>query len=134
MTELTIPAAGGPRSRRERVARLEIRPAEGEADAVHAATVLARERPETPATEVFPEKDLDLLRALLESQGHRNFTRLPDGKPPDIRAAVIDIGRLVGFHPSPRQPLPGTKKVSQGLKRLHWAIQVRDAVAERKRE
>ncbi len=67
VTELTIPAAGGPRARKERVARLEIRtaevelvppccargadplhwllltterPAAGEATAVHAATVL----------------------------------------------------------------------------------------------
>ena len=232
VTELTIPAAGGPRARKERVARLEIRtaeveivpprwdrgaetlpmfavsateieadggdplhwllltterPAEGEADAMHAATVLdwyrrrwtvetwfrtlktgtrikdrrldsaddlrkclafdavtavhvadltvlARERPETPATEVFPEEDVDLLHTLLESQGHRNVVRMSDGKAPDIRAVVIDLGRLVGSHPSSRQQLPGTKKVWQGLERLHWAIQVRDAIGERKRE
>ena len=233
VTELTIPAAGGPRARKERVARLEIRtaevavtppqrvrgadplplfavsatevdppdggdplhwllltterPAEGEAAAVHAATVLdwyrtrwsietwfrtlktgtrikdrrldsaddlrkclafdavtavhvadltvlARERPETPATEVFPQEDVDLLHTLLESQGHRNVVRLPDGKVPDIRAVVIDLGRLVGSHPSPRQPLPGTKKVWQGLERLYWAIQVRDALGERQLE
>ena len=233
VTELTIPAAGGPRARKERVARLEIRtaevavtppqrvrgadplplfavsatevdppdggdplhwllltterPAEGEAAAVHAATVLdwyrtrwsietwfrtlktgtrikdrrldsaddlrkclafdavtavhvadltvlARERPETPATEVFPQEDVDLLHTLLEAQGHRNVVRLPDGKVPDIRAVVIDLGRLVGSHPSPRQPLPGTKKVWQGLERLYWAIQVRDALGERQLE
>ena len=232
VTELTIPAAGGPRARRERVARLEIRtaevgivpprwdrgaetlpmlavsateieadgddplhwllltterPAEGETDAMHAATVLdwyrrrwtietwfrtlktgtrikdrrldsaddlrkclafdavtavhvadltvlARERPETPAAEAFPDADVDLLHTLLESQGHRNVVRMPDGKAPDIRAVVIDLGRLVGSHPSARQPLPGTKKVWQGLERLHWAIQVRDAIGERKRE
>ena len=233
VTELTIPAAGGPRARKERVARLEIRtaevavtppqrvrgadplplfavsatevdppdggeplhwllltterPAEGEAAAVHAATVLdwyrtrwsietwfrtlktgtrikdrrldsaddlrkclafdavtavhvadltvlARERPETPATEVFPQEDVDLLHTLLEAQGHRNVVRLPDGKVPDIRAVVMDLGRLVGSHPSPRQPLPGTKKVWQGLERLYWAIQVRDALGERQLE
>ena len=231
-TELTIPAAGGPRARKERVARLEIRtaevwivpprwdrgadplpmfavsatetgadgddplqwllltterPAEGEADAVHAATVLgwyrlrwtietwfrtlktgtrikdrrldsaddlrkclafdavtavhvaditvlARERPETPATEAFPEEDVDLLHTMLESQGHRDVVRMPAGQVPDIRAVVIDLGRLVGSHPNPRQPLPGTKKVWQGLERLNWAIQVRDAIGERKRE
>ena len=233
VSELTIPAAGGPRARKERVARLEIRtaevgivpprwdrgadplpmfavsatetdvpdgddplqwllltterPAEGEADAVHAATVLgwyrlrwtietwfrtlktgtrikdrrldsaddlrkclafdavtavhvaditvlARERPETPATEAFPEEDVDLLHTVLESQGHRDVVRMPGGKAPDIRAVVIDLGRLVGSHPNPRQPLPGARKVWQGLERLNWAIQVRDAIGEKRRE
>ena len=99
--------------------------------AVHVAdlTVLARERPETPATEAFPEEDIDLFHTLLEAQGHRYVERAPD-----IRAVVIDLGRLVGSHPSSRQGLPGTKKVWQGLERLHWAIQVRDAIGERKRE
>ncbi len=59
---------------------------------------------------------------------------MPDGKAPDIRAEVIDLGRLVGSHHSARQPLPGTKKVWQGLEQLHWAIRVRDAFGERKRE
>ena len=232
VTELTIPAAGGPRARKERVARLEIRTAEvelvpprrdrgadplplfavsateveppdgaeplhwlllstefpaGEEAAVHAATVLdwyrkrwtietwfrtlktgtrikdrrldaaddlrkclafdavtavhvadltvlARERPETPATEVFPQEDVDLLHTMLESQGHRDVVRMPAGQVPDIRTVVIDLGRLVGSHPSTRQTLPGTKKVWQGLERLNWAVQVRDALGERKLE
>ena len=231
-TELTIPAAGGPRGRRERTARLDIRmaeirlvppdwdrdaeplpmlavsatedadgggeplhwllltterPQEGEADAVHAATVLdwyrkrwtvetwfktlktgtrirdrrldsagdlrkclafdavtavhvaditvmARERPETPATEVFPKEDIDLLRTLLKSQGHRDVIGRLAGQAPDIRTVVLDLGRLVGSHPSSRQALPGTKKVWQGLERLHWAVQVRDALGERRQE
>ena len=233
VTELTIPAAGGPRARKERVARLEIRttevellpphrdrgaeplpmlavsatetgtadgddplhwllltterPADGEAAAVHAATVLdwyrrrwtietwfrtlktgtrikdrrldhaddlrkciafdaitachvadltilAQERPETPATEVFPEEDIDLLQTLLEAQGHRDARRRPAGRAPDIQTVVIDLGRLVGAHPTTRQPLPGAKKVWQGLERLNWAVQVRDALGERKLE
>ena len=233
VTELTIPAAGGPRARKERVARLEIRttevellpphrdrgaeplpmlavsatetgtadgddplhwllltterPADGEVAAVHAATVLdwyrkrwtietwfrtlktgtrikgrrldhaddlrkclafdavtavhvadltvlARERPETPATEVFPPEDIDLLHTILEAQGHRDVRRMPAGQAPDIRTVVIDLGRLVGSHPDTRQPLPGAKKVWQGLERLNWAIQVRDALGEKKQE
>ena len=104
--------------------------------AVHVAdiTVLARERPETPATEVFPKEDVDLLHTMLESQGHRDVVRMPGGKAPDIRAVVIDLGRLVGSHPNPRQPLPGARKVWQGLERLNWAIQVRDAIGEKRRE
>ena len=56
------------------------------------------------------------------------------GQVPDIRTVVIDLGRLVGWHGSTRQALPGTKKVWQGLERLNWAVQVRDALGERRRE
>ena len=234
VTELTIPAAGGPRARKERVARLEIRttevellpphwdrgaeplpmlavsatetgtadgddplhwllltterPADGEVAAVHAATVLdwyrrrwtietwfrtlktgtrikdrrldhaddlrkciafdaitachvadltilAQERPETPATEVFPEEDIDLLQTMLEAQGHRDARRMPAGQAPDIQTVVH----------RPRAPRRGPshnhgsrcraqKKVWQGLERLNWAVQVRDALGERKLE
>ncbi len=102
--------------------------------AVHVLTVLAQERPLTPASEVFAEEDVDLLHTLPEAQGHRNVVRMADGKAPDIRAVVIDLGRLVGSHLAARQSLPGTKKVWQGLERLHWAIQVRDALGKRRRE
>ena len=104
--------------------------------AVHVAdiTVMARERPGTPATEVFPKEDIDLLRTLLESQGHRDVAGRIAGQAPDIRTVVLDLGRLVGSHPSSRQQLPGTKKVWQGLERLHWAVQVRDAIGQRQRE
>ena len=229
MTDLLIPACGGPRARKERTARLEIRatevallppqsdagaaplpmravsatetgdgdeplhwllltterPAEGEADAFHAGTVLdwyrrrwtietwfrtlktgtrikdrrldhaddlrkclafdaitacrvaditvlAREHPETPATEVFPVEDIDLLRAMLEEQGHRDVAPPAPQQAPDIRTVVIDLGRLVGAHPGKRQPLPGVKKVWQGLERLNWAVLVRDALEKRR--
>ena len=52
----------------------------------------------------------------------------------DAVTAVIDLGRLVGAHPSTCQPLPGTRNVWQGLEGFNWAIQVRDAIGERKRE
>ena len=83
---------------------------------------------------MFPEENIDLLHTMLESQGHRDVVRMPAGQAPDIRAVVIDLGRLVGSHSNPRQPLPGTKKVWQGLERLNWAIQVRDAIGEKRRE
>ncbi len=88
----------------------------------------ARERPDTPATEACPERDIRLPPTLLSAQGHREVTTMADGKPPDIRTFTIDLGRLVGAHPTRRQPLPGVKKVWQGLERLNWAIQVRDAL------
>ena len=91
-------------------------------------TMLARERPDTPATEACPEEDIRLPLTLLSAQGHREVTTMADGTPPDIRTFVIDLGRLVGAHPRRRQPLPGVKKVWQGLERLNWAIQVRNAL------
>ncbi len=97
-------------------------------------TALARERPETPATEAFPEEDIDLLHTMLEPRGHRDVVRPPDGQAPDIRTFVIDLGRPVGSHPNPRRPLPGRKKVRRGPGRLNRAIQVRDALGKRRRE
>ncbi len=78
-------------------------------------TMLARERPDTPATEACPEEDIRLPPTLLSAQGHREVTTMADGKPPDIRTFVIDLGRPVGAHSTKRQPLPGVKKVWQGL-------------------
>ena len=97
-------------------------------------TVLAQERPETPATEIVPVQDIDLLHTLLEAQGHPDVQRAPAGQAPDMQAVVIDLGRLVGAHPTRRQPLPGAKKVWQGLERLNWAVQLREAIRERQRE
>ena len=95
---------------------------------------LAREKPETPATEVFPEEYVELLHAMLEALGHRSVERTKPEKPPAIREVVIDLGRLVGFHPWKKQQLPDAKKAWQGLKWLNWAIQVRDAIGARRRE
>ncbi len=231
MTGPTIPAAGGTRARKERIARLGIRmtgvepvpphrqrgagtmpvpavpatgtgadgepagrllpttcrPAEGEADAMHAGTVLdryrrrrtietrsgtlksgtrirdrrldhagdpgkclafdaitamhvadltvmARERPGTPAGEMFPEEDIELLHTMPESRGHRHAGRMTAGRLPDIRAVVIDPGRLVGSRPVTRRQLPGAGKAWQGLERLDRAIRTRDAIGARRRE
>ncbi len=74
----------------------------------------------------------DLLHTLLRSQGHPMVEERSAST--TIRAVVIDIGHLAGAHPSARQPLPGTKKVWQGLERLNWAVQVRDAPGEKQPE
>ena len=55
---------------------------------------------------------MDLLHTMLESQGHRDVVRMPAGQVPDIRAVVVDLGRLAGARPSTRQPLPGMRKVN----------------------
>ena len=71
---------------------------------------------ESAAYLVSPNEDVDLLRTMLESEGHRDVVRMPAGKVPDIRAVVVDFGRLVGSHPNPRQSLPGTQKSGWGSK------------------
>ena len=104
--------------------------------AMHVAdlTVMARERPGTPAGEMFPEEDIELLHTMPESRGHRHAGRMTAGRLPDIRAVVIDPGRLVGSRPVTRRQLPGAGKAWQGLERLDRAIRTRDAIGERRRE
>lgn len=71
----------------------------------------ARECPERPARALFSAHEIEVLYVLLH---HRLVIRAPPDSPPDIRTFVIDLGRLAGFRPSRRQPLPGTEKVWQG--------------------
>jgi len=42
---------------------------------------------------------------------------------------VIDMARLVGSHPTKRQPLPGTKKIWRGFLKLQWAVIVYNALS-----
>ncbi len=72
---------------------------------------LAQEHPEAAATKAFPEEDVDLLHTRLESQAQRDVVRLLARHEPDIRAVVIDLGRLVRSHPVARLLLPGTQEV-----------------------
>ncbi len=105
---------------------------------------MAREQPDRPARAALAPEEIELLHTLLRAPGHKPVPT-PSGPAaqspsptdravPDIRPVVIDLGRLVGWHPSKSQPLPGAKKVWQGLERLNWAVLVRDALGERKQE
>ena len=96
--------------------------------------VLAREHPGTPATEVLPFEYIDTLYRLLVWQGHRDIRAPPPERPPDIREVVVNIGRLVGAHPTTRQPLPGAKKVWQGWERLTWSVITREAMENTKEQ
>lgn len=80
---------------------------------------------------MYPREDIELRHTLLTHQGHRNVIRPSEYHRLSIQTFVIDLGRLVGSHPSSRQLLPGAKKVWQGLERLNWAIAVRDAIGAR---
>ena len=67
---------------------------------------------------------------------HDNTENRPcaSGSRPKRRAFLIRTLKILIRMPLPRQPLLGMTKVWQGLERLNWAILVRDALGERKRE
>ena len=46
----------------------------------------------------------------------------------DVRTFVVDVGRLAGFIPSRRQPLPGTVKIWQGYGYLRAYAQIYQAL------
>ena len=77
----------------------------------------AREHPEQPSSAVASQDEIDTLRLLLEEIG-APWARSPPGQNPDTRTFVIGLGRIVGFQPSRRQPLPGVQKVWEGNKML----------------
>ena len=69
----------------------------------------ARDEPETLAAEVLTEGEREVIgivvraeRLLPPSERDRPFQ-------PDIRSWVILMGRMAGWHPSNRRPLPGNE-------------------------
>ena len=69
-------------------------------------SLLARERPDDPASRHVNEDDIRSLCALASHHGFKVPRRPPDMT---IAGFVVLTGGLTGFHPSKRQPLPGTQ-------------------------
>ena len=67
---------------------------------------MARDRPDAPASEVA------VLYLDLAERGMVRSRAPPENL--DVGTFVVDVGRLAGFIPSKRQPLPGTIKIWQG--------------------
>ena len=65
---------------------------------------MARDRPDAPAAEVVDEDEIAVLYLDLAERGMVRAS--PENL--DVRTFVVDVGRLAGFIPSKRQPLPGT--------------------------
>ena len=82
-------------------------------------SLLARERPNDPAERHVTREDITALCALA---AHHGF-KVPRG-PPEMTIAsfVVLTGGLAGFHPSKRQPLPGTQKLWEGVRFLSHAV------------
>ena len=79
----------------------------------------ARERPNDPASRHVTEGDIEALCAFASHHGFK----IPRGPPEMIIAGfVVLTAGLAGFHPSKRQPLPGTQKLWEGVKILSLAV------------
>ena len=74
--------------------------------------------PHLPAKEVLGSTKLACLRAALQVGGDPPVEESGRRPTKDIRSAVIDIGRLVGFLPSKRRVLPGREVVWSGCNQL----------------
>ena len=92
-------------------------------DAVTACN-LAEEDPERPADKVLPPEQIECLAGMLRE--HRTLPRTQK-RAVDARTLCVHVGRVVGFIPSLRQPLPGHMKLWRGLSRLHLYFQARTA-------
>ena len=82
-------------------------------------SLLARERPDDPASRHVARDDIEALCILASHHGFK----VPRG-PPDMTIAdfVVLTGGLAGFHPSKRQPLPGTQKLWEGVRFLSQSV------------
>ena len=78
---------------------------------------MARDKPQAPATDAMSKDEVLVLYLELSRKGIIKIRAPPDWVP-DICTFVVDLGRYVGFRPTRRQPLPGTKKIWQGMKFL----------------
>ena len=98
-------------------------------DAITACRVLqrmARDRPDAPADEVADEDEIAVLYLDLAERGMVKSRVPPENL--DVRTFVVDVGRLAGFIPSKRQPLPGTIKIWQGYGYLRAYVQIYQAL------
>ena len=82
-------------------------------------TFLARERPDDPARMYAGPDGVGVLLALAASLGPTPPRGPPD---PDVRTFVALTAGLAGFHPSKRQPMPGNRKLWQGMVALSGGV------------
>ena len=82
---------------------------------------MAKAEPDRLASEVVEADELEVRQLLL----HEVDRRCPIRPPPDLTVLdyVVGLGRIAGFSPTKRQPIPGTKKLWQATVKLMTSIQ-----------
>jgi len=80
-------------------------------------TWLGRNRPDELAIRYLGREEIEVLLLLAKSCGFK----IPRG-PPMIATFAVLTGGLAGFHPKKRQPLPGVKKLWEGLLDLNASV------------
>ncbi len=110
---------------------------------IHELSRLAREAPDTPATEIVRPVEVAALNRILTayrmptlSEADHRGRRSPNtGRgareasaaaraPPTVRDYVLGMGRIVGFESSKRQPLPGPLKCFRGDEKIQLIVHV----------
>ncbi len=81
---------------------------------------VARREPDRLASGLFDDE-----RAIVQMMAHRISRKRPIRPPPGQTAAefMVDLGRIGGFRPTKKQPLPGTGILWKAMKRLMIAAQ-----------
>ena len=93
--------------------------------------LLARERPDDLARRHVAREDIEMVCALAARRGFK----VPRGPPDmDVRTFVALAAGQAGFHPSKRQPLPGTQKVWEGTNILWNAVIGHKAMSKWKKD
>ncbi len=95
-------------------------------DAIAAWRVLdlqrtAKAQPQRRAEEVAEPDELAVCQLLLHQLDRRCPIRPPPGL--TVREYVVGLGKIAGFSPTRRQPIPGTKKIWQATTKLMISIQ-----------
>jgi len=88
---------------------------------------LAENEPDTSIYEVgITPKTYKVLYTYAEHKGHYNI-KFDGQHPPTVWEFCRTLGKIGGFIPSKRQPLPGLKILTRALEKLHVLISAYDA-------
>ena len=92
-------------------------------------TWLARNRPDELAIQYLQRAEIEVLLLLAKSCA----LKIPRG-PPTMAAFVVLTGSLAGLQPNKRQPLPGVKKLWEGLLDLNASVYAIQALRDHHNE
>ena len=87
----------------------------------------ARDEPDTPAAEVLSEGEREVIRIVVRAERLLPPAERERPFPADIRSWVMLLGRMAGWRPSKRRPLPGNEVLwrayvqMQGMRRFWQA-------------